>query len=782
MPDMPKPDYFASTQFLSRWSNQWILTAILPDTRETVTETFTEEAPCREWLESVGPTHNIYFHVNPCLRPLRKKAGRADIAALAWLHVDIDPQPGQDPKFALDMLRQPPEGLPAPTAIVFSGGGYQGFWKLSSHLQINGIEEKYEDAKRYNQFLEQAFKADNCHNVDRIMRLPGTINWPDQRKKAKGRQPALARLIEWHNERIYPLTEFKQLQPVQSKGMKGFSSNSLKVSGNLPRLASLDELPSGVTMLCKVVINNGHDPDELNRFGSRSEALFFVCCELLRNDVSVDTIFSIITDPEFGISSSVLDKEAYAEKYALRQIERAQEYAINPWLAKMNDQHAVIGNLGGKCRVIEEVYDEQLQRSRLVKQSFEDIRNRYCHIRVQVGLTRDGSPMYAQLGKWWLTHEKRRQYNSLVFSPGGDREGDYNLWRGFGVEPSLGNRHLSFLAHLRENVCQRQDALYDYLLGWLSRAVQLPGQQGHTAVVMRGDQGVGKGFVAKAIGKLFGRHFLHVANAQHLTGNFNYHLRDCVLLFADEAFYAGDKRHASVLKTLITEDSLVIEAKGLDSEMSQNCTHLIMASNDDWVVPAGMNERRFFVLDVSNEHRQDTTYFNQINKDLEDGGLSNLLHFLLEQNIKEFNVRKIPQTVALQEQKVYSFSAEEEWWFSKLREGRVLQRRDGWPVIILCEELLDDYVQYTRNFSLSSRGNATKLGRFLRKCWPSCERKQLSGSVSAELNGQKKDLERPYVYALESLDKMRSHWDLHYGGPFSWPAPPPVHTGPPAPF
>ena len=37
-----------------------------------------------------------------------------------------------------------------------------------------------------------------------------------------------------------------------------------------------------------------------------------------------------------------------------------------------------------------------------------------------------------------------------------------------------------------------------------------------------------------------GQHALKISNAKHLVGNFNSHLRDCVFLFADEAFFAGD--------------------------------------------------------------------------------------------------------------------------------------------------------------------------------------------------------------------------------------------------
>jgi hypothetical protein len=46
------------------------------------------------------------------------------------------------------------------------------------------------------------------------------------------------------------------------------------------------------------------------------------------------------------------------EKYALRQIERAKEEAVDPWLRKLNEQFAVIRNWSGKTRVVEEQYDE----------------------------------------------------------------------------------------------------------------------------------------------------------------------------------------------------------------------------------------------------------------------------------------------------------------------------------------------------------------------------------------------------------------------------------------
>ena len=41
-------------------------------------------------------------------------------------------------------------------------------------IPIDGVLAAAEDAARYNKQLELIYGADNCHNIDRILRLPGT--------------------------------------------------------------------------------------------------------------------------------------------------------------------------------------------------------------------------------------------------------------------------------------------------------------------------------------------------------------------------------------------------------------------------------------------------------------------------------------------------------------------------------------------------------------------------------------------------------------------------------
>jgi hypothetical protein len=188
----------------------------------------------------------------------------------------------------------------------------------------------------------------------------------------------------------------------------------------------------------------------------------------------------------------------------------------------------------------------------------------------------------------------------------------------------------------------------------MALAVQHPEQRGEVAVVMRGKEGTGKGIFASSFGKLFGSHFLQITQGKHLTGHFNAHLQNCSVLFADEAFVANDVAHASVLKSIITEEILMIEPKGLDPFSSRNRIHLIMASNDDWVIPAGADARRYFVLDVSDKHKQDTRYFGAIIAQMDAGGREALLHLLKNRDLTAFDVREVPQTGALAEQKMHT--------------------------------------------------------------------------------------------------------------------------------
>ena len=737
----------------------WILTAIWVDRKKIETKTFKQPATVKKWLDKYNGKVNIYFSVNVPDKALSKKAARRDIAFVPWLHVDVDARAGEPLDKELIRIRTLlEENCPVakPTVVIYSGGGYQAFWKLAEPVATNCELEKAQEVALYNKQLEIIFDGDNCHNIDRIMRLPGTINIPDAKKVAKGRIAVEAEVHWFETDLVYKLTDFEQAPAIQmDSSTQPANAAPLVNTANIARLGSVDELDKWkVSDRVKIIIVQGEDPDNPKPDdNSRSSWLFDVICQLARCDVPDEVIYSIVTDPDFGISGSVLDKAPNSEKYATRQIQRAREEVEEPWLRKLNERFAVIGNLGGRCRIVEEVYNTTLKRSSLTKQTFQDFKNRYSNHTIAVGKKE------VPVGQWWTTHTKRRQFEHLIFDPGNDDPEVYNLWQGFGCRSLPGDKHTGLLSHMLNNICSGNKDYYTYLIKWMARAVQKPNTPGETAVVLRGESGVGKGFMVQAFGQIWGRHFLQVSNAKHLVGAFNAHLRDCVVLFGDEAFFAGDRSHESTLKTLITENLMMVESKGIDTETCANYVHLLLASNSRWIVPTGPTERRYFVLDVSNKKKQDSAYFNKIKKELRGGGYENLLHFLLNLDLTGFDVRTAPHTKALMEQKIHSLDPMESWWLSCLQDG-VLNRMHGeWKQEVACSDVANGYIETCSQFNVQRRGSAIQLGLFLDV--------QCPGIFPVRVRLAQQGT-RQYFYRFPSLTECRHKWEDTYGGDGGW--------------
>ncbi len=534
-------------------------------------------------------------------------------------------------------------------------------------------------------------------------------------------------------------------------------------TSNVRRLADVNELGDKVSNSVKVYVVQGMNPDEPEHFPSRSEMVFWVVCELVRAGIDDDTIYSVITDKGFRISESVLEKGSQSERYALRQIERAKEQAIDPILREMNDRHAVIGSHGGKCRVMEEVWDEALGRSRVEFSGFGDIRNRYLNQTVVVGtkVNKSGTevPQEMPRGEWWLRHSDRRQYKCIVYAPGRKVADSYNLWQGFGVAAKQGSWSL-MRAHLAENVCAGNADHLAYFTGWLANMVQRPGEQGHTAIVLRGGQGTGKSIVGHSLRRLMGRHGISITNPNHLVGNFNAHLRDCSFVFADEAFFAGDPRHARIQKALVTEPVLMVEQKGIDASPSPNCVHLLMASNEKWVVPAEADDRRYFVLDVSSARANDHAYFKAIQDEMDAGGLEAMLHDLLAMDLSGFNVRAKPNTAALHDQKMRSLPPEDEWLLAILEDGALPE--SAVPLGKSAEAYSGDRDTYPT----TSHGLYTVARRSVPRLRDWSDKRL--GAALTTWGCQRRRFHDGRGWSFPSLADMRRAWEQRYG-PQEWP-------------
>ncbi|WP_201861578.1 primase-helicase family protein [Microvirga soli] len=387
--------------------------------------------------------------------------------------------------------------------------------------------------------------------------------------------------------------------------------------------------------------------------------------------------------------------------------------------------------------------------------------NRFTEIR-----DRDGRVKSVTWASAWLADDRRRQYRGIEFypDPAGKTgtDGYFNLWRGFSVVPNHQAGHYTiFKDHLLNNLCSGDKDLYHWVFGWFSHMVQRPRERIGTALVCRGKMGTGKTKIGEVFGSLFPQHYFLMDDPRYLVGQFNAHMASCLLLQADEGFWAGEKAAEGRLKGLITADYQMIEAKGIDPIRLKNYLRLLITSNEDWVIPAGKDERRFCVLDISPRCAQNHGYFREMEEELASGGREALLADLLAFDLTTINLRQIPRTEALLEQKLRSLDSIESWWLERLRAGTSTRSGETWARLIPCSTLLDDYIATADRTGIKRKAEETSFGIKIGHLIPGIRRVRRSV-------GMEYPTTRVWCYHLPDLEKCREAFEAELSQAVSW--------------
>lgn len=480
--------------------------------------------------------------------------------------------------------------------------------------------------------LAQQFAGDPvvC-DLPRVMRLPGFFHVKRDKQSGALTKPFLTRIERQSAHPAYSVAEIIE-------GLR------------LP-----DQQPGGTSATAKPHFS----PDQPFPEGQRTHALTRHAGQLIGQGVADEEALAALTAWNLAWCRPPLPEEKVQSTYwSIKRTDARKKVASEATPAQitaLNKEYAVV-SMGGKTVVLRE------SRERVEFMGVNDFKNFVATEHL------DGQPV----GATWIKHPLRRTYDRVVFDPSGRAANDkvFNLWSGLDLEPREGDCSL-YLRHIRDNICAGDTACYEYLLNWMAHLVQRPAELPGVAVVLKGRQGTGKGIFASNLGKLLGGHYRHVTSREHFLGRFNGHLQNAVLLFADEATWGGHKSEEGVLKTLITEPRRQFEHKYQGVVELDNYTRVIMATNNDWAVPAGLEERRFFVLQVGDAKMQNTNYFAAIQKEMDNGGREALLHELLGRDLTGVQIRKFPRTSALAEQQELSLDSVGRWWLDVLVEGAI---------------------------------------------------------------------------------------------------------------
>jgi len=200
----------------------------------------------------------------------------------------------------------------------------QGFWLLEP-VPVDDIDR----LEAYNIVLEQTLGADRCHNIDRIMRLPGTINLPNRKKRLAGREPALASAVEAHWDRRYRLEDFQPATASDAPNENPGKANRHDTEAP-PSEVDIDALPVSTRIRNLIRGVHGHE----RYYQSRSEAVMAVLVAMAANGCSDEQMTAVVFDQRFPDGAHVRDHKK-PNPYLARQIAKARKLDVLASLARI---------------------------------------------------------------------------------------------------------------------------------------------------------------------------------------------------------------------------------------------------------------------------------------------------------------------------------------------------------------------------------------------------------------------------------------------------------------
>ena len=204
-----------------------------------------------------------------------------------------------------------------------------------------------------------------------------------------------------------------------------------------------------------------------------------------------------------------------------------------------------------------------------------------------------------------------------------------------------------YLNHIREVIARGQELVYEYILNWFAFILQKPADKTEVALVITGKEGTGKNVFTNVLCKLLGRYANpNLTNISHIVGRFNGALEDKKLIVCNELSSADTNKYlnSDALKSVITDKTVNIETKGIDSRLRENVVNLILVSNHFGPVRITDDDRRYLVIETSDQKCKQYDYFKSLHDSFNDDFYNTLFNFFMNRDISNFNPRDIPDT------------------------------------------------------------------------------------------------------------------------------------------
>lgn len=644
------------------------LTAIDPEKRRpTIGRDFgTEVQTAADWaLARNAERLNVHYSVNLVCSGLDKKPSKPDFIGVRYAHVDIDPPKGHGSFTPSGQHTVEQQLLDAEACtIVWSGNGYQALWRLNGGVSFEQVEN-------VNKGLIEAMNGDKgTHDVSRLLRVPGLVNWPDVKKRELGRVPVLSRIRYGDDGSVADLAELQRRFPAPVKPTKPTTPNELRevdtfTLGDWEPLSTDDlGLPEGAVLRRLIDEPKGLD---------RSSDVLAMACEGLRYGLTKAQVTGVLLNHVNAVSAHCIG-EADPARAARRAIERAlSEDDVMAFFRaheRERDRRMASGETDAvevartahtklwtletmlrQCVYIED-NSQVADTTRLgYVLGLSDFRNSTAASVMTMELPgKNGSVRKVKVlvANEWLAHPERTTVSTRTFKAGEgpivaapDGRTALNSWRGFriGAAPDdWSERTQPFIEHVGFLFGDVAGPFLD----WIAHIAQKPGELPSTAYLhVSRKTGTGRNLIAKILGRVFiGYASLAFPLASTLRDGFNAGLAGKILAVVDEIDEGhSNRKHqmAQDLKQLITEEVRTINQKFACKYQEVNACRWLIFSNSPAALPLEEEDRRFNVVQFDGEP-QAASYYSKLYALADDQAfIASVMQYLLTRDISGFN-------------------------------------------------------------------------------------------------------------------------------------------------
>jgi hypothetical protein len=346
-------------------------------------------------------------------------------------------------------------------------------------------------------------------------------------------------------------------------------------------------------------------------------------------------------------------------------------------------------------------------------------------------------------------------YRGVYSHPTEERPGFLNQWRGPTLRPKEGDcgriKH-----YLLNDLCSGDEDADCFFTRYLAHALQKPEEKPGVKIVLGGGQGTGKSTLGRILARIWGPTYLHVHDVKMITADFNGPLVWSFIIFLEEALFVGNRSVTNMLKALVTEPLVMINDKSISQYQTDSFHRFFVASNEDHIQHTERDDRRDFVLRVSDRHRGDVEYWNALYAEIDGDGTAAFMHELLQLDISDFDVRRRPMTAALVDQKLRSLDDVGRWLLQCLRDGYIEGFSTDWPRFLSTMQALERIEAFAGARRYRRLTPQELVPRVLKLC-PSAVHGQ------PRMHGG-----RRHGFTLPPLEVAREEFEQHIEGEIAW--------------